>query len=57
MTDSIVVDRSLIVLPRGEGRLSVQMLAAYNRPRAGIGVIAATWLFMDLASLDEMCED
>jgi hypothetical protein len=27
MTDSFVVDRSLIVLPPGDGRLSVQMLA------------------------------
>jgi hypothetical protein len=33
ISDSFVVDRSLIVLPRGEGLLSVRMLDAYNRPR------------------------
>ena len=29
-----MVDRSLIVLPRGDGLLSVRMLDAYNRPTA-----------------------
>ena len=33
MTDSFVVDRSLIFLLLSDGRLSVQMLGAYNRPQ------------------------
>jgi hypothetical protein len=32
--DDLVVDRSLIVLFLGEGRLSDRMLGAYNRPEA-----------------------
>jgi len=35
MTD-FVVDRNLIVLLLGEGRLSNRMLGAYNRPRPAI---------------------
>jgi hypothetical protein len=41
MTDSFVVDRSLIVLPPGDARLSVQMLAGNNRPEAVVASVAA----------------
>jgi len=40
MTDSFVVDRNLIVLLLGEGRLSGDMLSAYNRPEAEVGAPA-----------------